>query len=133
MAGGRGARINLLAARSAPTLAGPAHGAPIRLKAVAVPEDATGEHGCDPPLSNSVLTSMTGIRELQFATRRNELEDCHRDHHHRREAHNPNCDPGSPGPAAVVALSLVSRNRAWHGVDPRRPGGDDRRLDRFAA
>ncbi len=41
--------------------------------------------------------------------------------------------PGPPGPAAMVALPLADRHRAGHRVDPRRPGGDHRRVDVGAA
>ena len=41
--------------------------------------------------------------------------------------------PGPDGPPALGALALAGRHRAGDGVDPRRPRGDDRRLDRRPA
>ncbi len=39
--------------------------------------------------------------------------------------------PGAAGPSAVVAVALADPDRPWDGMDPRRPRGDDRGLDRW--
>ena len=41
--------------------------------------------------------------------------------------------PSPPRPPAVVAMPLDDRDRAGHGLDPRRPRGDDRRQHRRPA
>ena len=51
---------------------------------------------------------------------------------HRAADHRDE-DPGPDGPPALGALALAGRDRAGDGVDPRRPRGDDRRVDRRPA
>ena len=50
-----------------------------------------------------------------------------------RREHDRDTDPGAAGPLAVVALPLDGGDRPRDGLDPRRPRGHDRRLDRGAA
>jgi hypothetical protein len=58
-----------------------------------------------------------------------------RDHERRcpRTTRDSHLDPGAPGSAAMVALSLARSCRTGDGVDPRWARGHDRRLDRGAA
>ena len=56
--------------------------------------------------------------------RRHEPNRAREDHHRH---------PGPDGPAALVALALAGRHRARHRLDPGRPRGHDRRLDRRPA
>ena len=65
---------------------------------------------------------------IQLATEQFPLSGAGSDGGHER--HRPHPDPGPDGPAAVVLMALVGCPRARHRVDPRRPRGHDRRLDR---
>jgi hypothetical protein len=60
----RSRRVDLLALGAAATLACPAHGAPVGLEAVPVPEDATGDHASPLPVSPRTVTRDWYLKKI---------------------------------------------------------------------